>query len=220
MGDSDDLASLLRAEGNKIVTSIGDLSQRCDKSEDNLQILTAVHNSLDLQRRVSQLEEQISNLEYMLSDLLPGSKARRDLSVMPSSDVFFSVVRSEILQCRGCPVSYTKVNTNMGGGMNINSGVFTSPVNGSFYFQFHGLVGQGHEARVLMELNDEVVATMYDRDYSGNNNRYAMFGQSVILDMKVGDRFGVVLDKGSLGVSGGKNHFISFLGHRLTSQTP
>merc|ERR1712218_587848 len=86
--------------------------------------------------------------------------------------------------------------------------------------QFHGLVGQGHEARVLMELNDEVVATMYDKDYSGNNNRYAMFGQSVILDMKVGDRFGVVLDKGSLGVSGGKNHFISFLGHRLTSQTP
>merc|ERR1711953_774461 len=184
MGDSDDLASLLRAEGNKIVTSIGDLSQRCDKSEDNLQILTAVHNSLDLQRRVSQLEEQISNLEYMLSDLLPGSKARRDLSVMPSSDVFFSVVRSEILQCRGCPVSYTKVNTNMGGGMNINSGVFTSPVNGSFYFQFHGLVGQGHEARVVMMLNDDVVATMYDKDYSGNNNRYAMFGQSVILDMK------------------------------------
>ena len=33
-------------------------------------------------------------------------------------------------------------------------------------------------------LNDDVVATMYDKDYSGNNNRYAMFGQSVILDMK------------------------------------
>ena len=84
--------------------------------------------------------------------------------------------------------------------MNINSGVFTSPVNGSFYFQvglvvqlhlhiycyvqFHGLVGQGHEARVVMMLNEDVVATMYDKDYSGNNNRYAMFGQSVILDMK------------------------------------
>ena len=50
--------------------------------------------------------------------------------------------------------------------------------------QFHGLVGQGHEARVLMMLNDDVAATMYDKDYSGNNNRYAMFGQSVILDMK------------------------------------
>ena len=84
-------------------------------------------------------------------------------------------------------------------------------------------------------LNDDVVATMYDKDYSGNNNRYAMFGQSVILDMKgrgmfllreitmilqVGDRFKVVLDKGSLGVSGGQNHFISFLGHLISPNTP
>ena len=86
-------------------------------------------------------------------------------------------------------------------------------------------------------LNDDVVATMYDKDYSGNNNRYAMFGQSVILDMKalyvvvfflieiviifkVGERFKVVLDKGSLGVSGGQNHFISFLGHLISPNTP
>ena len=96
-------------------------------------------------------------------------------------------------------------------------------------------MGQGHEARVVMMLNDDVVATMYDKDYSGNNNRYAMFGQSVILDMKgrekfllreitmilqVGDRFKVVLDKGSLGVSGGQNHFISFLGHLISPNTP
>ena len=47
------------------------------------------------QRRVTQLEEQISNLEYLLSDLLPG-KARRDISVVPSTAVFFSVVRSEV----------------------------------------------------------------------------------------------------------------------------
>ena len=86
-----------------------------------------------------------------------------------------------------------------------------------------------------MMLNDDVVATMYDKDYSGNNNRYAMFGQSVILDMKglhvafeieiktiiqVGERFKVVLDKGSLGVSGGQNHFISFLGHLISPNTP
>ena len=96
---------------------------------------------------MTELEEQISNLEYLLSDLLPG-KERRDISVQSQqTEVHFSVVRSEVsllssphqvlqvLQCRGCPVSYTKVNTNTGNGMNINSGVFTSPVNGSFYFQ-------------------------------------------------------------------------------------
>ena len=102
------------------------------------------------QRRVTELEEQISNLEYLLSDQLPG-KERRDISVqVQETDVHFSVVRSEVspslqspllhevlqvLQCRSCPVTYTKANTNRGNGMNLNSGVFTSPVNGSFYFQ-------------------------------------------------------------------------------------
>ena len=46
-------------------------------------------------------------------------------------------------------------------------------------------MGQGHEARVVMVLNEEVMAHMYDRDYSGNNQRFAMFGQSIIVDMRV-----------------------------------
>ena len=35
-------------------------------------------------------------------------------------------------------------------------------------------------------LNSEVVAHMYDKDYSGNNQRFAMFGQSIIVEMRVG----------------------------------
>ena len=53
VGDPGDLASVLRTEGDRLVSSIGDLSQRCDKSEDNLEILTAVHTSLDLQVNIS-----------------------------------------------------------------------------------------------------------------------------------------------------------------------
>ena len=91
-----DLASVLKTEGARIVDSIEELSQRCDQSQNNAEILTAVHTSLHLQRRVTQLEEQISNLEYLLSDLLPG-KARRDISVQSQdTDVHFNVVRSEV----------------------------------------------------------------------------------------------------------------------------
>ena len=53
VSDPGDLASVLRAEGDKIVHSIDELSQRCyqsqSQSQDNLEILTAVHNSLELQ---------------------------------------------------------------------------------------------------------------------------------------------------------------------------
>ena len=38
----------------------------------------------------------------------------------------------------------------------------------------------------MMMLNSEVVAHMYDKDYSGNNQRFAMFGQSIIVEMTVG----------------------------------
>ena len=90
----------------------------------------------------------------------------------------------------------------------------------------------------MMMLNSEVVAHMYDKDYSGNNQRFAMFGQSIIVEMRVGsmknsdstmtiivssqvgDRFKVVLDKGSLGVQGGRNQFISFLGHLVGKNSP
>ena len=50
------------------------------------------------------------------------------------------------------------------------------------------MVEKGHEARVVMMLNDSVLAHMYDKDYSGNNQRFAMFGQSIIADMKVSVR--------------------------------
>ena len=91
-----------------------------------------------------------------------------------------------MLRCQNCPVTYAKAHVNHGAGMDLATGVFTAPVSGSYYFQFHGLVEKGHEARVMMMLDSEVVAHMYDKDYSGNNQRFAMFGQSIIVEMRVG----------------------------------
>ncbi len=38
--------------------------------------------------------------------------------------------------------------------------------------KFHGLVEHGHEARVHLQHNSNIIMHMYDRDYSGSNGRY------------------------------------------------
>ena len=63
------------------------------------------------------------------------------------------------------------------------------------------MVERGFEARVKMVLNEKVVMSMYDKDYSGSNERYtliyfvgilktcfrfAMIGQSIIVELNVG----------------------------------
>merc|ERR1719278_1577535 len=113
------------------------------------------------------------------------------------------------------------LQVNSGLGLDPSTGVFTAPLGGTYYFQFHGLVGPGHEARVQLELNSSPVLHIYDRDYSSGRtvaDRFSMFGQSVIVQMKVGDEFRVVLVRGCLGVDGGQ--YLSFLGHRLAPSLP
>ena len=81
------------------------------------------------------------------------------------------------------------VQVNSGSGLDHTTGMFTAPTDGSYYFQFHGLVtnflfsrlclpispnivllsitlsqvGPGHEARVQLELNSSPVLHIYDR---------------------------------------------------------
>ena len=49
-----------------------------------------------------------------------------------------------------------------------------SIVKSSFQFlqfvKFHGMVEHGHEARVFMVQNSNVVVTMFDKDYGGRHN--------------------------------------------------
>ena len=264
----------------KIVHSIADITERCDQSRNNLEILNAVHTSLDLQviKLTNYIDHSLPSEESDWAggaDLQPGVPVVRPAAWQgeaghlrpgggdwrplqcceergeswPPVSLLHEVL--QVLQCRGCPVTYTKANTNRGNGMNLNSGVFTSPVNGSFYFQ----VGPTQERLQLTHLfsstgwwgretrpgcwwsstmrwwppctTGTTPATTTDTPCSDSRSSWtwrwywSWFSWFVSTDtVKTGDRFSVVLDKGSLGVSGGRNHFISFLGHRLSQQAP
>ena len=41
----------------------------------------------------------------------------------------------QMLRCHKCPVTYARAHVNQGSGMHLETGVFTAPVSGSYYFQ-------------------------------------------------------------------------------------
>jgi len=172
-----------------------------------------------LASRVANLEERINQLHMQLASF---NISRQGRSLEDSSgDVHFSAQSSKKLCCNRCILKYDKMQVNSGSGLIPEEGIFKAPKEGNYYFQFHGLVGPGHEARVQLELNSAPVLHIYDRDYSQGRtvaDRFSMFGQSVIVQMSAGDQFRVMLVRGCLGVDGGQ--YLSFLGHRLAPSLP
>ena len=46
----------------------------------------------------------------------------------------------QMLRCHKCPVTYARAHVNQGSGMHLETGVFTAPVSGSYYFQVRTLI--------------------------------------------------------------------------------
>lgn len=56
-----------------------------------------------------------------------------------SLPVYFYVQRETGFNAPDVPITYEIEELNVGGAMNIQSGIFTSPQNGKYYFSFSGL---------------------------------------------------------------------------------
>ena len=73
-------------------------SFRLVTSSERLQTVLLTHK-ISFQKRLTDLEQQVSNMEYMLSNAIPSkSKNRSNRAIADNivEDVYFSVVRSEV----------------------------------------------------------------------------------------------------------------------------
>jgi len=153
------------------------------------------------------LGEQVEQLKLKVESSISSMKS---LVFAPLS-VIFDAVRSEDWVGDDKYLTFTKLNINLGDGMDIDTGSFTVPVSGVYLFILN-VYGAPRDAVVLsIRVNQlQEVASC-----SGVGKA----SQSVVVDMEKGDTVGVFVNEKSKLVDTEKNKFTHFLGILLRPDT-
>ena len=125
------------------------------------------------------------------------------------SGVFFNVERKTNYEAVDSYIRYEVDSLNIGGHMNIKTGLFTAPVKGLYHFSFHGLA--------LKKDKDVIVRMWVNNDYilgttfaNASDEPLSISGPA---SLKKGDQVGVWLLSGNLYDSdwGRYTHFSGML---------
>ena len=113
------------------------------------------------------------------------------VDVKSSSGVYFYVGRNSIYSTTGTVIPYDVAQLNIGGAMNLASGVFTAPVSGRYQFNFVALVN-ADRTDVIFRLNGGTIAGGWGQ------SQYDTLAITATLDLKKNDRIDTYLVRGSI----------------------
>ena len=100
--------------------------------------------------------------------------------------VYFNGFRTSTYDRGGEEIlTYEGTSLNAGEGLNPSTGIFTCPTGGTYMFTVHLATHKDKKAVVSLRKNGEDVASVISQD--GKNMGNQMMGQSVLMDLTVGD---------------------------------
>ena len=106
------------------------------------------------------------------------------------------------------PIPYDTAITNIGGGMDLSSGIFTAPIAGLYYFSFTGLAGNA-PTQIGLFLNEDYLANTWSFQHQIGLKLHS------IVNLKEGDQVSVRLNGGRLKED--KSRYTNFIGMFLGS---
>merc|ERR1711970_994799 len=100
---------------------------------------------------------------------------------------------------------------NNGGGLDIDTGIFTCPCGGTYMFQFHIATHDNKKALLSIRKNGEEVASIFDQNHK-DNHKNSMAGQNIIIDVKRGDEIVVYAYTDTWLADFPMNHYTHWVG--------
>ena len=100
---------------------------------------------------------------------------------------------------------------NVGGGLDIDTGIFTCPTGGIYLFQFHIATHDNKKALLSIRKNGEEIASIFDQNHK-DNHKNSMAGQTIIIDCVKGDEVVVYAYTGTWLADFPMNHYTHWVG--------
>ncbi|XP_023345096.1 uncharacterized protein LOC111714261 [Eurytemora carolleeae] len=160
-------------------------------------------SSCDISAAPVDISEQLDTIKESLTGQVAACRA---LVASPLS-VIFDAVRSEDWIGQDNFLPFTKLNVNIGGGMEINSGKFTAPVSGLYFFSLN-VYGAPRDGVVLSIKANEF---MEIASCSGVGKA----SQTCVVELDEKDTVGVYVNEKSKLTDTMNNRFTHFIGFLL-----
>merc|ERR1711971_826654 len=141
----------------------------------------------DLQNRMdAQNSDRISDIEDIKTRIGRENAFLKSLNGK-TLGVSFNAYRTKAYDGGGEEnLTFQGTYCNNGGGLDIDTGIFTCPTGGTYMFQFHIATHDNKKALLSIRKNGEEVASIFDQNHK-DNHKNSMAGQNIIIDVKRGD---------------------------------
>merc|ERR1711921_40971 len=162
-------------------------------------------------RSDSQNDERISDIADLKTKMMQENAFLRSLSGK-TLGVYFNAYRSKAYDGGGEEnLTFNGTYCNVGGGLDVDTGIFTCPTGGTYLFMFHIATHDNKKALLSIRKNGEEIASIFDQNHK-DNHKNSMAGQNIIMDVKRGDEIVVYAYTGTWLADFPMNHYTHWVG--------
>eukprot|EP00092_Neocalanus_flemingeri_P063548 GFUD01076924.1.p1 GENE.GFUD01076924.1~~GFUD01076924.1.p1 ORF type:complete len:473 (+),score=180.94 GFUD01076924.1:88-1506(+) len=170
-------------------------------------------------KRISDLAEKLAGMlkngntamKDLTDRMIKENELLRSLMSQPLS-IYFDAYRTEDYELGGEEyLTFTGTRSNLGGGMDAKSGVFTAPMAGAYMFTIHICIHDMKKGLLSLRCNGNELASFYDQNHD-SNHKNSMVGQSVVADLSQGDKVQVYMYTHTGMMDKRSNWFTHFIG--------
>jgi len=157
-----------------------------------------------------QNDDRVEDIDNLRKKLAKDSKFMEAMA-SKTMGVYFSAYRTGAYSGGGENLTFNGAYCNAGNGLDVEGGVFTCPIGGTYMFQFHLATHDNKKALLSIQVNGKEIASVFDQNHK-DNHKNSMAGTNVVHNVKRGDKVSLYAYTGTWLADFPANHYTHFVG--------